>query len=391
MELRIVGMHVARCATGLGMRVIATDPYASPDLAKQNNVELASLNEVLQKCQFLTVHAPLIASTKGLIGAEELAILQPGARVLNVARGGIIDEDALLAALDSGHIAGAAIDVFSSEPPRPDSSSRRLIDHPNVVATPHLGASTAEAQITVALDVCQQVLSILSGLLPSSAVNAPIILPDELKRLQPYVSLVEKIGDLYTQHYSNQHHHFDVVYEGDIAEINTKPLYAALIRGLTKSVSESQVNIVNASLVAKSRGIVVNEHHSRERPSLGTYSSLITLKSANSEQLISGFVSDDAPRIVRLDRFTTAFIPEGHLLICHNYDQPGMIGKVGGILGAKGVNISYMSVAPLVEKEVGRQGEALMILGVDKRVGSNVLREIEKTDGIVDVRIVDLG
>jgi len=388
--LMIVGMHVARCATGLGMKVIATDPYASPELAKQNNVELTSLSEVLSRCHFLSVHAPLIASTKGLIGAEELAQLQPGARVLNVARGGIIEEQALLEALESGHIAGAAIDVFTSEPPSPNSSATHLIAHPNVVATPHLGASTAEAQVLVGVDVCQQILSILSGELPSSAVNAPIILPEELKRLQPYVSLVEKMGDLYIQHYQTQHHHFEIVFEGAIAEINTKPLYAALIRGLTKSVSESTVNIVNASLVAKERGIIVSENHSRESSDLGTYSSLITLKARGSDQLISGFVSEGIPQIVRLDRFTTAFIPEGHLLICHNYDRPGMIGKVGGILGVKGVNISYMSVAPVIGK-VGRAGEALMILGVDRRVEQDVLKEIEKTEGIVDVKLVNLG
>src|SRR5579859_1130457 len=383
-------MHVARCATGLGMKVIAMDPYASPDLAKQIGVELTTLPEVLKRSHFLTVHAPLIASTKGLIGEEELAMLQPGARVLNVARGGIIDEVALLSALESGHIAGAAIDVFSSEPPTANSSAANLIAHPNVVATPHLGASTAEAQVLVANDVCQQVLSILSGQLPSSAVNAPIILPEELKRLQPYVSLVEKMGDLYTQHYPTQHHHFDIIYEGDIAEINTKPLFAALIRGLTKSVSENQVNIVNASLVAKERGIVVNETHSREPSQAGTYSSLITLKSKDGDQLISGFVAAEGARIVRLDKFTTSFAPDGYLLVCHNYDRPGMIGKVGGILGLKGVNISYMNVAPVVEKESTRAGEALMILGVDREVGWDVLREIEKTEGIVDVKSVNL-
>jgi D-3-phosphoglycerate dehydrogenase len=387
----IVGMHVARCATGLGMKVIATDPYASPEIAKQNSVDLTTLETVLQKSHFLTVHAPLIASTKGLIGAEELSQMQPGARVLNVARGGIIDETALLKALQSGHIAGAAIDVWSTEPPLQNGPAHKLIAHPNVVATPHLGASTAEAQVLVAQDVCQQVLSILSGQLPSSAVNAPIILPEELKRLQPYVSLVEKMGDLYTQHYPEQYHHFDIIYEGDIAEINTKPLFAALIRGLTKSVSEDQVNIVNATIVAKARGIVISENHSRERPDLGTYSSLITLKAKNSEQLISGFVAAEGARIVRLDRFNTAFVPDGYLLICHNYDRPGMIGKVGALLGIRGVNISYMSVAPVVWSEGGRVGEALMILGVDREVGHDVLREIEKTEGIVDVKSVYLG
>jgi D-3-phosphoglycerate dehydrogenase / 2-oxoglutarate reductase len=148
---------------------------------------------------------------------------------------------------------------------------------------------------------------------------------------------------------------------------------------------------VNASLVAKDRGIIINENHSRERPTVGTYSSLITLKSKDSHQLISGFVSDDGPRIVRLDRFTTGFAPQGHLLICHNYDRPGMIGKVGGILGVKGVNISYMSVAPVLGGSEERKGEALMILGVDREVEADVLREIQKTEGFVDVKEVRLA
>ena len=217
-----VGLGVARSALGMGMRVIATDPYASPDLAAQLGIELTTLDTVLSRAEFLTIHAPLIASTRGLIGASELAQLPRGARVLNVARGGLIDEAALLEALESGQIAGAALDVFVNEPPK-EEVTLRLIAHPHVVATPHLGASTEEAQVTVAVDVCEQVNDILAGGMPRAAVNAPIILPETLKELTPYVSLVEKLGRLYTQMYPGPLSHFDLTYGGGLAEMDTRP------------------------------------------------------------------------------------------------------------------------------------------------------------------------
>jgi D-3-phosphoglycerate dehydrogenase len=232
-------LTVARIANGLGMRLVAYDPYANPNLAAAASVTLrTSLAELLKEADFLTLHTPLIASTKGMISKAELETMKPTARILNVARGGMIDEDALLEALDAGTIAGAGIDVFTSEPPQPDSSASRLIAHPKVVATPHLGASTREAQENVSIDVCEQVVSILSGELPRSAVNAPIILPEEYRTLQPFVSLVEKMGSLYTQHYSSVkldsfRTTFDIIYEGKLASINTtKPLFAALVKGL---------------------------------------------------------------------------------------------------------------------------------------------------------------
>lgn len=198
-----VGLTVARIARGMGMTVIAYDPYASPSVASAASVELIStLEELLKKADFLTIHTPLIASTKGMISTAEFAMMKPTARVLNVARGGMLDEAALVEALDNGTIAGAGIDVFTSEPPKEGDTASKLIAHPKVVATPHLGASTHEAQENVSIDVCEQVLHILSGQLPRSAVNAPIILPEEYKTLQPFVELVEKMGGLYTQHYS---------------------------------------------------------------------------------------------------------------------------------------------------------------------------------------------
>ncbi len=418
----LVGLIVARLATGLGMHITALDPYASPAVAAAANVTLVqSLPSLLSVADFLTIHTPLIASTKGMIATEQLATMKKGARVLNVARGGMIDETALLEALESGHIGGAGIDVFTAEPPTADSPAAKLIAHPKVVATPHLGASTVEAQENVSIDVCEQVLAILRGELPRSAVNAPIILPEEYKKLQPFVKLVEKMGSLYTQHYSTSSKQrqsqdfrtsFDLVYEGEIASIaNTKPLFAALVKGLTTPISQdTNVNIVNAELVAKERGIIINEQRSREITH--TYSSLVTLRARPSrassqppantpsssqkpppDQMISGFSSDNQIFISRLDRFATSFVPDGNLVICHNFDSPGKIGAVGSILGKAGVNINFMSVAPVsgdAEGETSPKNEALMILGVDREVGANVVEELLGEKGILEASVVTL-
>jgi D-3-phosphoglycerate dehydrogenase len=420
---------VARIANGLGMRLLAYDPYANPNLAAAASVTLRpSLAELLEEADFLTLHTPLIASTKGMIGKAELATMKPTARILNVARGGMIDEDALVDALDQGIIAGAGIDVFTSEPPKPDSSATRLIAHPKVVATPHLGASTKEAQENVSIDVCEQVVSILSGELPRSAVNAPIILPDEYRTLQPFVSLVEKMGSLYTQHFSSVNIKsfrttFDIIYEGKLASINTtKPLFAALVKGLLTPITSSDglnINIVNAELLAKDRGILINEQRSRENVDDKPYSSFITLRArvsrsvsqsrtdtsrSNSpaatrhlahdeDQIIQGFVSGNKPFISRLDRFKGEFVPHGTLLICRNFDSCGKIGFVGNLLGKAGVNIRFMNVAPLeeeVEEEGKKSNEALMILGVDRPVGEDVAKALIGPEGVLEASVVTL-
>lgn len=409
------------------MRLIAYDPYANPNLAAAASVTLRpSLAELLKEADFLTLHTPLIASTKGMIGKAELETMKPTARILNVARGGMIDEDALVEALDAEIIAGAGIDVFTSEPPQSDSSASRLIAHPKVVATPHLGASTREAQENVSIDVCEQVVSILSGELPRSAVNAPIILPEEYRTLQPFVNLVEKMGSLYTQHYSSVkldsfRTTFDIIYEGKLANINTtKPLFAALVKGLLTPITSSDglnINIVNAELLAKERGILINEQRSRENVDDKPYSSFITLraratrstshsrtraaspprKQDSEDQIIQGFVSGNKPFISRLDKFKGEFVPRGTLLICRNYDSCGKIGFVGNLLGKAGVNIKFMSVAPLYEEGGLEEGgndeekasEALMILGVDRPVGEDVKKALVGPDGMLEASVVN--
>ncbi|KAL1629931.1 hypothetical protein SLS54_000789 [Diplodia seriata] len=471
------GITVARIANGFGMKVIAYDPYANPQIAAAASVELKdSLDELLTAADFFTIHTPLIASTKGMIGTNELSKMKPTARLLNVARGGVIDEAALLAALDAGTVAGAAIDVFTTEPPAPGSPAAQLVAHPKVVATPHLGASTVEAQENVSIDVCEQVVAILAGELPRSAVNAPLILPEEYRTLAPFVSLVEKMGSLYTQHYSARQRQrsssssssfrttFDLTYHGHLASLNTtKPLFAALIKGLLAPITSApadggpNVNIVNAELVAKERGILVNERRARaddnEGEAASGFASSVTLRARPSsarrgssvsggvrpsftrgntggghhsrtdsaveggdaegggggggggvddEQVIQGFVSANTPHISRLDRFATAanFVPRGTMLICRNFDSCGKIGFVGNRLGAAGVNISSMIVAPLVVQkrdggggggvgEVEEKGdEALMILGVDGPVGEEVVKSLIGGEGVLEASVV---
>ncbi|KAK5129746.1 hypothetical protein LTR08_002922 [Meristemomyces frigidus] len=441
-----VGLTVARAAGGLGMNLIAYDPYANPALAAAANVEMVpTMDEVFAQADFLTVHTPMIASTKGMIGAAELSKMKPTAQILNVARGGIIDETALLEALEAGTIAGAGIDVFTAEPPVAGDAASRLIAHPNVVATPHLGASTVEAQENVSIDVCSQVLSILSGQLPRSAVNAPIILPEEYRTLRPFVTLLEKMGSLYTQHFSPSNNAqqlrttFDLTYEGSLASSGTtKPLFAALVKGLLSPVVSAEslnINIVNAELVAKERGILINESRSRDKVDQEGYSASVTLKARldprspsasrvvrgdpfaegvalrSSErrkkvenQVITGFVSNNTPYISRLGRFSTSFVPEGTMLICLNDDAPGKIGVVGGRLGKAGVNIRSMSVAPIEANDnddvllkegsvvdgEGREGEALMILGVDRTVDDEVRKSLIGDDGLIEASVVTL-
>ncbi|KAI2621323.1 phosphoglycerate dehydrogenase [Xylaria nigripes] len=419
-----VGMKVARMCIGLGMKVIAFDPYANPDLARQTGVErmVPRLADMLPEIDFLTVHTPLLKSTLDLIGKAEFALMKPTARVLNVARGGVYNEAALLDALNNGVIAGAGIDVFTKEPPEKDTSASELLRHEKVVATPHIGASTVEAQENVAVDVCTQVAAVLRGELPTSAVNAPLILPEEYSALKPYAKLIERMGGLYTQCFASASttaagtggRHFELLYRGDLASIsNSRPLYAALIRGLVSSFSDTggrHVNIVNAAAVAREKGIVIREIHEHSEGGSGKkgsgYASLVTLRGAGDEstcQIIEGYVSGNDIYISRLDRFNASFSPEGTLLMLNNFDKPGKIGGVGSVLGRHGVNIRFMQVGKLDSKElqgsldavncleVGQGGdEALMILGIDGDVTREVLDDLRNIEGILNVGLVRL-
>lgn len=386
-----VGAEVARRAKGLEMRVVATDPFASPDLARSLGVELLSMEELLPQSDFITLHTSLNTSTKGLIGERELALMKPQARIVNCARGGIVDEAALLTALKEDQLAGAALDVFSSEPPANDLVLLELVQHPRVVVTPHLGASTEEAQVMVALDVAEQVVSVLNGGLARGAVNAPLILPETLQALQPYLALIEKMGKLYTQLHPGPLRHVELACSGEIASMDLRPLKVALIKGLLESISDAHVNVVNASLIAKQWGLEVTERTSTEPEH---YANLVTLRvrTDGEEHLLAGTITWGEERIVHVDRYATDFAPYGYILICHNMDRPGMIGRVGTILGNAGVNIRDMDVGPQgTERHAQRpRGQALMVLSLDDAVPSWALDQIRESQDIFDLTMAKL-
>ncbi len=407
-----VGTEVARRAQGLEMQVLAFDPYVSPEQARKLGVTMLSMEDVLQQSDFVTLHTSLTSGpngTRGLIGAHELHLLKPSARLINCARGGLIEEEALLNALNENRLAGVALDVFSQEPVRDNAILKQLLAHERVIATPHLGASTEEAQVGVATDVAEQIVSVLLGGFPRAAVNAPLILPETLKVLQPYMHLVEQMGRLYTQLQPGPLSKIELSCSGDIANYDLRPLQAALIKGLLESVSDAHVNMINAQLLAKQWGLEIVEQKS---PTPAEFANLVTLRVAGENgnassfagkpgsgdehvDILSGTVMHGEPRVVRIGRYWTEFVPEGYILFCRNYDQPGMIGRVGTVLGKATVNIRYMNVGP-----TGRTPRyynpqqppdtALMIVSVDNPIPDWALQEIGEAGDIFGLTMVKL-
>ena len=411
-----VGMAVARRAQGLEMQIIAYDPFVSPEQARKADVTMLSIDEVLKQADFLTLHTSLTSGpsgTKGLIGERELALMKPGTRIINCARGGLIQEDALLKALNDGHLAGAALDVFSQEPIRDDETLKQLIAHERVIATPHLGASTEEAQVGVVTDVADQIVSVLRGGFPRAAVNAPLILPETLKVLQPYMNLVERMGRLYTQLQPGPLQKIELIYNGEIASYDLRPLQAAMIKGMLESVSDAHVNMINAQVLAKEWNLEIIEQKSTTP---AQFANLVTLRVLNTDDsyssssfagqpgsgderidVLSGTVIQDEPRVVRVGRYWSEFVPEGHILFCRNIDQPGMIGRVGTVLGKAGVNIRSMDVGPSVRRpqrqavQAKEKENALMVVSVDEVIPEWALDEISKAGDIFSVTIVNLS
>ncbi|HVA22411.1 MAG TPA: phosphoglycerate dehydrogenase [Candidatus Micrarchaeia archaeon] len=375
-----IGFEVARMAVGLQMRVVAYDPLVAPERAAQAGVRLVDLDTALAEADVLTVHTPLSDATRGLIGADQLQRMRTGARVVNVGRGGIVDEEALAAAVESGHLAGAAVDVFTREPPPPDHPLLRCA---GVLATPHLGASTVEAQVSVATDVADQIVSILRGGPARWAVNAPQLGPEELLAMEPYRVLARRLGSLYAQLGGGQVRGLSVSYRGQVAEAEPAFLTAEIIGGVLQHFTQDPVNVVNARLLARQHGIEVSEQRSSEAVE---YASSITLQVDGSgvRELI-GTLSNGTPRVVRLDGFHLDLVPQGTFLLFRHTDRPGMIGAIGSRLGRAGVNIA--------ELQLGRaqpRGEAVMVVVVDDPVDAELADELRRIDGVGSLAVVEL-
>ncbi len=372
-----VGSEVAKRAHGVEMDVIAFDPVVSVERAELFNVSLVTLEELLERADFVTLHVPLVEANRHLIGAAQLARMKPGARLINAARGGIVDEAALAEALSSGRLAAAAADVFETEPP----GENALLALPNFIATPHIAASTVEAQVSVAFDVAEEVAAVLAGDLPRFAVNAPALPPEELAYLRPFADLTERLAALHAQLFGGRTSAIELDFEGELAEHDVNLLIAAAIKGVLQPFTEERINAVNARLIASARGIRVVERRSRAHSS---YASLLTVRMQEHE--IAGTVIMGELRAVRIDSFRVDLVPDGRFLVSRHEDRPGVVGKVGSILGEHDVNIASM--------QVGRdapRGNAMMILAVDDRVAPQLLDRLREVDGMADLRYVELG
>ncbi|HMF48111.1 MAG TPA: phosphoglycerate dehydrogenase [Candidatus Saccharimonadales bacterium] len=377
-----VGRIVAERAAGLRMKVIGFDPFIAAENIARMGVEPGTLDEIFAKSDFITVHVPLTPDTQGLINEAAFAKMKDGVRIINCARGGIVDEHDLAEAIKSGKVAGAALDVYVDEPP---TAEHPLVKLEQVITTPHLGASTDEAQLNVAIAVAEQMVDFLDKGVVRYAVNVPSVSPELLEVLRPYLTLGEKLGSLHTQMAGALPKEVQVEYRGDVTQYNVAPLTLAVLKGLLSPVMESVVNYVNAPLIAKERGIQIVESKSERA---GDFASSITVKAKNGKQDLEvegAIFGAKYPRIVRVNSFYLEAVPEGYILILQNKDVPGVVGIVGTILGKNGINIAGM--------ELGRSekgGNAISFIHVDDSVDKKALDELRALPQLVSATLVKL-
>lgn len=376
-----IGSEVARRARGLEMKLIAYDPFISADYAHNLQVELVSLEQLLKESDFITLHLPLTASTKALIGAKELALVKPTVRIINTARGGLIDEEALAKAVKEKRVAGAAIDVFSSEP----TTGGVLFENDNIIVTPHLGASTTEAQAMAAKDIAKQIIDVFKGQPARYAVNAPFISVEALSVLAPFMKVASTAGKLASQLAEGQMNAIQIKYDGDISSYDTNALKAAALGGLLEEVSEERVNLVNANIVAARRGLTVVE---QKEAICENYASLITIEVTTSTGVttVAGTVMRGESHIVRVNNYWIDIVPTGgYFLFSDHRDRPGLIGAVGKITGDADINISAMHLSRLKPR-----GQALMILALDEPLAEAQRQQILSLPDVYSAKLVKL-
>ena len=375
-----IGRVVAQKAQGLGMRVIAFDPHLPADIAAKLDVDLVDFDTLLNRSDALTIHVPKTKDTVALLGAAAFAKCKPGVLVVNAARGGIIDEKALLAALESGQVGGAGLDVFEQEPP---SKDHPLVNHPKVICTPHLGASTEQAQLNVAIQVAEQVRDFLLDGVVRNGVNVPSVSPEILAQLRPYLLLGEKLGRFQGQLCPGKIDEIEIEYAGGVADLRVAPITIAVLKGLLETVTD-RVNMVNAPVIAREHGIKVIESKASRSDD---YASTVTTRVRGCvDRLIAGAVFHGTqPRIVRIDDFILEAIPEGQTLLLHNNDRPGVVGAGGTILGEAGCNISRMQLA--LQRE---RNEAAMLVNVDTAPSDAVMEQLRTLPHVISCQIVEL-
>jgi D-3-phosphoglycerate dehydrogenase / 2-oxoglutarate reductase len=376
-----IGSQVARRMQAFSMNIIAFDPFLSEDMAKTMGIEKVDLTDLFRRSDFITIHTPLTPETRGIINKETIATMKTGVRIVNCARGGIVNEQDLYEAMVSGKVAGAALDVFEKEPPQ----NNPLLTLEALVATPHLGASTREAQENVAVAVAEQVADYLIRGTIRNAVNFPSVPSDQLPRLQPFITLAEKLGCLASQIFEGGVTEITIEYQGDAAQINTAPVTIAAVKGFLTPILEETVNFVNAPVIAKERGIEVKEIKSTDQ---GDYQSLIGVRVSAREKtsyFAGTLLSKKDPRIVTVDNFKVEIVPEGELLFMYNNDKPGVIGNIGTLLGKSNINIARM--------HFGREtpgGMAISVVSIDAHASAEVINEIKALPNILSVKQIHI-
>ena len=376
-----IGRIVAERAQGLRMRVVGYDPFVTHEAAAKLGVELVTLDDLYARADFVSVHVPMTPETKGLIGAAAFAKMKKGVRIVNAARGGIVDEAALYDAITSGKVAGAALDVFAEEPPPKDHP---LLGLPQVVVTPHLGAATSEAQINVAIAIAEQITNFLVRGEVQAAVNMPSVSAEMLQLLRPHLSLGEKLGSFLAQLSTEPPTEIAVEYAGTVADLDIRPVTIAILRGLLSRFIDD-VNYVNAPALAKERGIVVKEARANQ-PTNFVNSIKVRVTRSSGTQVVEGAVfGANILRLVRIDDFYMEAVPEGYVLMLNNRDVPGVVGRVGTLLGEHGINIAGL--------ELGREkagGMAISFVHVDEAVPEAVLDALRRSPDIVSAQLIRL-
>ena len=378
-----VGGRVATRCKAFEADVIAYDPYIAEKRGDDLGVKLVSLEEIIRYADIITVHTPLNAETRGMVNASHFPKMKDGVILINCARGGIIDEAAMLAALESGKVGGSAFDVWSEEPPATETL-KKLISHPKMIVTPHLGANTFEAQKNVAVDVSREIVSYLDGRPMENAVNIPRFDPDLLEHMKPFLDLIQQMGRFLAQLAPAHAGKVTFIYNGKLARYDCAPLTVCGLAALLNRRTDQDVNMVNARLVAETMGIVVEEVRNTESES---FSNLITLvlESPEGKRTISGTMFEGIAKIVKLRDFLTDFTPEEHMLVMHYQDRPGMLGKIGTILGESGINIGNMNLGRRKE-----EGEAMVVFSIDSPVDEATVKRIATEVGARFIKQIEM-
>lgn len=376
-----IGEEVARRAKGQRMDVIAYDPFLTEEKAKALGVQYGTLDEVVAAGDFITVHTPLLKETRHIINEDTFAKMKDDVRIVNCARGGIIDEDALYDAVQSGKVAGAALDVFEEEP----AIGHKILELEQVIATPHLGASTIEAQENVAIDVSHDVVRILSGGLARNPVNIPSVPREVMRKVEPYFHLAEKLGIFLANLEDEAVEEINISYAGDLTAVGVAPLTQNVVKGFLTRHLGTHVNNVNASYLAEKRGITIHENKTSATRGFTNLIS-VEIRTKSFARRVSGTLLNGlGPRIVKVDEYSMDVIPEGHLILVHHQDQPGAIGRVGNLLAKNDVNIAAMQVGRI---HIG--GSAVMMLTIDRPLTKDELEQISAMEGFDRVTTVDL-